>query len=66
MRIPDCCPECGGEIYSFTLNGCDGFECKVCEFMDVEDFEHFRSPEKEIEIQKALEEKTGLKGWHKR
>ena len=66
MRIPDKCPECGGEIYSFILNGCDGFKCKECEFMDVEEFEEFRSPEAEIRIQKALEEKTGLKGWYTR
>jgi len=66
LRIPEECPECGGEVYSFTLNGCEGYECKVCEFNDAEDFEQFRSPEKEIEITKALEEITGKTGWHKR
>jgi len=66
MRIPDECPECGGEVYWFRLNGCDGFQCKNCEFMDVEEFEQFSSPEHEIMLHKALEEKTGLKGgWHK-
>lgn len=66
MRIPENCPECGGEIYTFTLNGQDGFECKVCEFMDVEEFEVFSSPEMEVELTKALEKETGIKGWHKR
>lgn len=66
MRIPTECPECGGEIYQFTLNGCEGFECKVCEFNDIEDFEHMSSPEYEISLTKALEEKTGMQGWHKR
>ena len=59
MRIPDCCPECGGEIYTFTLNGQDGFECKVCEFMDVEEFEMFASPEMEIKLTKAIQKIHG-------
>lgn len=67
MRIPSECPECGGEIYTFILNGCDGFECKICDFMDVEDFEHMSSPEYEISITKALQEVVGKDGeWHKR
>lgn len=54
MRIPDKCPECGGEIYSFILNGCNGFKCKDCEFTNVEEFEQFRSPKNKQVVQRIL------------
>ncbi len=66
MKIPDCCPECGGEIYWLNINGNEGFRCKECEFMDIDDFPNMSSPEYEISLTKTLEEKTGLIGWHKR
>jgi len=65
LRIPQRCPECDGEIYEFTLNGQQGFKCKRCDFMDVEEFEEFSSPEMEVKLTKELERLTGKVGWYK-